>query len=401
MVDRTSVAHWPRGTVPRAPVPRLLTEAFSRRLERPVSGADLGLADVQGPLPGPAGTPQATTFADLCRALSDPDQLAGLLALPYRTRPDPLPTGLSRVSPASAPPVHHDLATGTLRATLRSFSRQMEVYGGGFGRSALIALLGQSVLPTMSRMGAGAALGETARLVHLLGRMLDDGQARGLAQHCFEATYTLAGAAGDRAVQVIALRTLSAQAHALDQRDLALHLGSAAAAHAGDAVPPAVRGYVQAQLALSLARVGRRKEALRALTAAERHHERGRAACEEDPFAAYPEADLLFQRAEALRELGDLKGAVRTLESSLAQRKPADRRASALSHLRQAELTLEQGDVERCCAQTVKALGLFGDLHSSVARARWAALRLRLRRYAATPQVQAVLADWPRPSEVR
>ncbi|SDK31393.1 hypothetical protein [Streptomyces indicus] len=411
--DRTSVAHWLRGTVPREPVPELLAEVFSRRLGRPVSCGDLGLAAAQGRPPALGDGPQAATFADLCRAWSDPEVLSGLLALPFRTRAAPLPTGLSlpapsrpRHLPPSPPPApaavdHQDLAAGTLRATVQSFSRQMEVYGGGFGRSALITLLSHAVLPAMTRLGAGAALGETARLVHLLGRMFDDGQARGLAQHCFEAAHALAETAGDRSVQVIALRTLSAQAHALDQPVLALRLGESAAARAGDAVPPAVRGYVQAQLALCLARLGRREEALRALTAAERHHEQGRAACEEDPFATYPEASLLFQRAEALRELGDLRGAVEALDASLVRRTPADRRGTALSHLRRAELALDQGDVERGCSQAAKALALADELHSSVAQARWTALRGRLRRYGTVPRVRAVLVDWPRPAGVR
>ncbi|MFD0890311.1 hypothetical protein ACFQ08_37705, partial [Streptosporangium algeriense] len=42
--DRTAVAHWLTGTRPRPPVPDLIAEALTRRLNRRITPADAGLA---------------------------------------------------------------------------------------------------------------------------------------------------------------------------------------------------------------------------------------------------------------------------------------------------------------------------------------------------------------------
>ncbi|MFD3538286.1 hypothetical protein ACFWUQ_02140, partial [Streptomyces sp. NPDC058662] len=41
--DRTSIAHWIRGSTPRDPLPGLLCEILSRHLGRPVGPADIGM----------------------------------------------------------------------------------------------------------------------------------------------------------------------------------------------------------------------------------------------------------------------------------------------------------------------------------------------------------------------
>src|SRR5213079_47245 len=95
----------------------------------------------------------------------------------------------------------------------------------------------------------------------------------------------LALAGGHQGLAVIALRTLSTQAHRLGHlrtADAAAEVAARTARH----TPRAVRAFTQAQLAVTAASRGRRADALRALSAADSAAD-GAAQTRGHPFGSY------------------------------------------------------------------------------------------------------------------
>lgn len=69
--DQSAVSHWVRGTVPNAPVRRVILEALSRKLQRPVTHAEAGLP-VAPSDHAPQGVDTVEQLVDLGRADMDP-----------------------------------------------------------------------------------------------------------------------------------------------------------------------------------------------------------------------------------------------------------------------------------------------------------------------------------------
>ncbi|MCE7080772.1 hypothetical protein [Streptomyces sp. ST2-7A] len=108
--DRTAVAHWLAGTLPREPVPELAAEALSRRIGRPVTpeAAGFGPGGTRSPARGTANAPTHDTdsghtageatpgdttdgFAAACRTDAEGARLAPMRQRPYRVAETEVP----------------------------------------------------------------------------------------------------------------------------------------------------------------------------------------------------------------------------------------------------------------------------------------------------------------------
>ncbi|MFI9048008.1 hypothetical protein [Streptomyces sp. NPDC053427] len=352
--DRTSVAHWLDGARPRGAAADLVTQVLSRRIGRPLTQRDAGLDE-----PEQGGDPVADILqaadplqrlSSLCRADSDPARRAPLtravlpatLPRPWEKRPPWTPPRTTHGSPAT------DADVARLADVARWSAPATEKHGGAHARSTLAHYLSEDV----SRLLAAPAtptvrhglLSGAAQLTHLLANMTADVGYGGLAQHYYGIGLELAHAAGDRATYAVTLRSMSVQAHRLGDRRRALALAEAAWDTAGPAARPATRAFLHAGRAVGYAAVGRGGPAHADLAAAEEALDRSTEP--EGPFSSYSYAALLYQRAEVLALLGDLKRALAAWESSLHRRPAGHCKARALIHARMAQalLAVEQRD---------------------------------------------------------
>lgn len=401
--DRTSVAHWLGGTRPRAPVPELVAEVLTRRLQRTVSPGSAGFA---------AEVPQEHPRSDRRRKRSPEAELvtvSGTEADPVRriaAQQQPYREALLRTARLDLPaprmpcPRHGDHAAETeirmLQYAERFYAASFDAHGGRSARSSLAAYLAQDVAHWLRSAPTEHAhrkiLLEASRLTFLLARMYEDAAVHGLAQRCFVTSQQLAAESGDRLAWAVGLRGLSAQGLSLGHRQAALHAAETAA-EAGQRAGGGPGAYLLAQLAVAQAACGLRHQALRSLGQAERCMEPATEPGQEHgPFTTYTPAALDFQRARALRFLGDSSAACEALARSLAVRPATDRRGLALSHAQRAEILLHNGHVEEACISWHSFLEHYRYVRSGAADTAAVRLRHLLAPYRRTPAAAQVLA---------
>lgn len=388
--DRTSISHWLAGTRPPAHVVALAAEALSRRTGRRVSPADTGLAR-------PSGASAGVRARD--RPDADPhgaDALALLGEIPVYSSawrppgwPPPGAAGAPARSSGRIGPEHVEAA----EAVLPVFRNADMMFGSGLARPALTRYLATTVAPWL-RAGAAPAvrhrlLGCAARLAYTAGFLCFDGNQQGVAQAYYRAGLRLGREAGDPGCWAPVLRAMSVQAHHLGHRKQAWELAEAAAREAGR-LPALQAAFVTGQLAVAEAACGDRRAAVAHLAEAERLLERSdgqRAA-----IGDYHHAALAHQQAEALAALGDARGAITALGTSLRRRPPGERRARAVTLARLAELHLNQGHVERACATWHEMLDAVPQLDSARVDDALRRLRGRLQPVRGNRTARALLA---------
>ncbi|WP_405575633.1 hypothetical protein OG317_36875 [Streptomyces sp. NBC_01167] len=351
--DRSMVSRWLSGTTPRPPVPALLLEVLTRRLQRPVGAVDAGLSRAPSKVfdlsweADPLRRLFQLTSADL-----DPGRRhllgAGMyslaaLAVPATWKPrEQPPTGPSLGSPRTTGRAGQAEA-GQMQTMARVFAESAEAHGPGHVRTALAAYLGHDVTGYL-QASATADLRRhlrsgAAQLTVLLGTMCAGDGADALAQHYHHTAVQLAVEAGDTATFAIALRTMSAHAHDLGHHTPAALNLAERAADASCHAAPVVAAYAQAH--------HNRHATLTALAASERLYEQ--ASTFPGPFTHYPAGALHYQRAQTLATLGDQAGATGALTASLRLRTPAERQASTLTRARLAETLLTPTTAPECC----------------------------------------------------
>ncbi|MEU9147801.1 hypothetical protein [Streptomyces sp. NPDC048349] len=384
--DRTSISHWLAGTRPPAHVVALAAEALSRRTGRRISAADTGLTRPAGirARERPDAEPQGA------------DALALLGEIPVYSsawRPPGWPPPGGAGAPARLSgrigADHVDAA----EAVLPVFRNADMMFGSGLARPALTRYLATTVAPWL-RAGAAPAvrhrlLGCAARLAYTAGFLCFDGNQQGMAQAYYRAGLRLGQEAGDPGCWAPVLRSMSVQAHYLGHRKQAWELAGAAAREAGR-LPALQAAFVTGQLAVAEAACGDRRAALTHLAEAERLLERSdgqRAA-----IGDYHHAALAHQQAEALAALGDVRGAIAALGTSLRRRPPGERRARAVTLARLAELHLHQGHVERACATWHEMLDAVPQLDSARVDEALRRLRGRLQPVGGNRTARALLA---------
>ena len=274
--DRTSVAHWLKGSKPRHPVPHLVALALSRRTGRPVTVEETGLAPLSsGPVHPRSGAPQSPEdltreLASLCRADTDPSLRVALVKEIYVPLAG-LPVWRPRSPSAERLPSSASRAAGVDAARLsyltNFFADLSDRYGGDHARSALAAYTADDVCRLLAFPGSsglrGCQFAGAAQLVHVLARMTADAGHAHLAQHYYLSALALAEAAGDRKVYAVTLRAMSVQAVRMGFLVQGWEMADLAVRVAHSSCGPAAQAFVFSQRAVVHARLHRRKEALR------------------------------------------------------------------------------------------------------------------------------------------
>ncbi|MER5888653.1 hypothetical protein ABT160_32915 [Streptomyces sp. NPDC001941] len=402
------MAHWLAGTLPRHPVPQLVAAALSQRLGRLVTAQDAGLTrSPQTPLP-PCDTQSVEAdpvrrLLNLCTTETDPERRAFLAKTAYTVGSlaltgsfasafaDPVraaaPTA-ARQAPMTAAARVAQCDALVLRQMTQTFATLAERHGGAHIRAMLATYLSDQVSHLLHAPATGPLhadlLAGAAQLTHLLATMNDDSGHPGLAQRYFRTALDLSEQAQAPHLYAITLRAMSVQALRLGHPLHAHHLAEAAVdtltSHGG----PATASFLLIQRAHTHAVNGDHRHAAADLARAEDHH--ARADSSDDPFGYYPRAALDYQRSQTLHALGDTQQALVALQSSADRRVPEQRKSTALTEARLAELRLQVGHVEAAALHGQRFLEHYPHLHSTHADTALDTLAQHLARYPRQPQ---------------
>jgi hypothetical protein len=353
--DRSAVAHWLSGMRPLAPVPGVVAEVFSRRLDRIVSVADTGLVEAHSGGPGAPGFGLGDVveeLRDLASGAGRRQVLAGAYSLAALALPvwgGPLPARLL-VDPGTSRRVGREDVVAA-RRMLELCSRLDAMCGGGAVRTALAQYL-VSPLSGWLRAPASPAVRRAmfevaAGLTYLCAFVHFDDGKQVLAQRYYTISLDLAREAGDRRSYALALRGLSVQARLLGHQAQALSLAQAALDSAGTALPGHSRAFLHGQAAVAAAAAGNPRQAASELLVAERALGRERGSL--GAVGVYHPASLARQRAAVVSCEGDRDAAGAAIRMSLQWRPPGEQRSHALDLAELAELELSSGRLELAC----------------------------------------------------
>jgi tetratricopeptide (TPR) repeat protein/transcriptional regulator with XRE-family HTH domain len=394
--DRTSIAHWLSGTRPSAVVVRLVAEVLTRRFGRPVDPEETGLIDPVAPVPvGPdtieAVVGQLVFVGDKVRRREVREVIYVLALSAVPVAADVADTG---------PPVaDNGEQVGTAHADtadvmLSVFSDNDAAFGGGSALTALSAYLGTDVASWLRAPAAPVARvrlrSSASRLTYLAGWMSFDEVMHGAGQRYYRAAARLAGEAGDIGCYAAALRGLSVQAHYLGHHASALELAEAAVAES-TRVPRSEAAFLAGQLGVAYAARGDRRAAFAQIRSAERLLDRADGA--DLAVGGYHAAALTHQQAETLAAVGDREAAIRALTGSLRHRPHAERRAHAITTARLAELYLDIGQLDEACAAWTTLLDESPHLRSGRVEEAIRTMSARLRPHGGYSPARTLLAQ--------
>lgn len=387
--DRSAVAHWLSGTRPRGHVPQLLAEAFSRKLHREITPADLGLRQPQQSdtdlVAWDENTDVLAGLTQLTRTDADPTQHSRLRRLVYQQRKLAVPGwqhAADHVRPP-APPFSCSAEPRAGHAGCRMtdlFALAIRGLGGRHARSALIAYLAHDV-PTWLRETQSTArhrLQVVTDVVCLAGFTSFDEYAHGLAQRYYHLALRLATRAEDPARYAVALRLLSHQAHYLGHHQAALTLATTALTSTAGRATAHIEAYLHAHAAVCHATLGHHQAARHHLDSA-RHH-LGRATEPPPTLGVGHPAELAHCTAHVRTQRGDGAGAVTALHTALRHYPQTDHYWRALTLAQLVQHHLNRGHL--CDAHTAwqRFLKSYPLLHSTRADNAHATLHQRLRR---------------------
>jgi hypothetical protein len=378
--DKTSVARWLRGQQPRGQAPAVIAEAIGRKLGRPVTVEEIGMADGKN-LSSSIGLHFAPTLSgaveqacELWRSdvgrrdfLTGASVAASALVEPSRdwliTRPDAqvARTGGARVGNA-------DVAA--VRATTEMLVELDHRFGSGHVRPVVVHYLNSVVSGLLAgsyREDTGRALfAAVARLTELAGYMAIDTGQPGLAQRYYIQALRLAQAAGDRAYGGYVLASsMSHLAAALgNPREIAQRARAAQEGARGEATPTAMAMfYVAEARGHALLGDARSCEAVagRAVESMEHSHP------EDDPewISHFDAAYLADELAHCHRDLDQPRQSARQAESALRGHPETRVRRRAVDLVLLATAQLQLRDVEQACETGARAVELLSGLRSA------------------------------------
>ena len=406
--SRSSVAQWLAGTSPRRVVAPLIVEALGRRLSRPVTAFDAGLASLPDVRP-----------ANPSRRL-DPARTLTFLAVSHGQKPRPPDRGsspapysidvlaqMSGACPPASPAFQSGPTLSPVRLTpehvqaareiLTVFARTDHMWGGGHARQALETYLRAVVVPALLLPGGRATRGsmrETAsKLAYLCGFVNFDAGRHGPAQHYYVTALHLAEEAGNGGLRALALRALSVQAESLGHALPALHLARASFDTARpDNLAPDSMAFLLGQVSVAEAAAGDRQAALSALTRAESYLDRTDNERADPGVGIYHHGSLALQRAAVASRFGQHAAAVRALESSLRHRPADERRSRVMTLARLAQEQLLIGHLDAACATWHVFCDEYPFLRSGRAEQALHAAYQRIRPHSSSPHAKALIA---------
>lgn len=398
--DRTSVSHWLSGTRPHPPVPAFAAEALTRRLGRPVSVAETGMADPTAEDLAPAPFEQDSGPVALHRLLHldlDPRRRTALHEQPFRIDWSVVPRWRGRRR-GPLPPADPGRGTGAgrlaaLNVMTSAFTTADQAFGGGHARSALVTYLANDVVGWLRSASTGRGreqlVSGSAVLTHLVGSMCFDDLRHHLAQRYYRVALRLVDEVDDSTGHALVLRRMSTQAHFLGHYRHAARLADAAADRVGTSAPPGTCASLLGRAAVAHAALSDSRAALTRLAKAERHLEK--ADDTRQPTGRTDRADVEHLAGQALLFLRDHRHAEIALHESLRHRPEGERRSRLLTTHQLAELQLRQAHPEQACATWQRFLDECSWVDSGRVRAAAHAFRVRLQPYSANTSVHRVL----------
>ncbi|MDJ1644518.1 tetratricopeptide repeat protein [Streptomyces pakalii] len=348
-----SVHQWLSGGVPREDARPLILEAFARKLERPVTYAEIGL-------PAPGSGMEATSSStvdgiiDLGRLDMEPSRRSVLsvalfsVALTVPEWPDVV--GRMEAAQKGTRTRIGMSDVQTVSAMTEQLSSMDDQFGGRTARPLAATFLVNTVAPFLRTPGPEgvrkAMMSAVSDLCYLTGYMAVDEGLHGLAQRYYLKALELAGASEDHLTYCTTLRGMSVQAVDLGQGSMAKRLADAAAASSPQA-GPRMRAFLAGQQAHAAAQVGDRRAALAYLQEAEiamdKAESRGKV------FGSYDPASLNYHTSQVRFEMGDAHGAVAAMQESDRLRYSIYRRTRVKERAILAERQLSVGHLEAAC----------------------------------------------------
>jgi hypothetical protein len=390
--DRTSVAHWLSGTVPRKPTPLYVAAALTRRIGRPVTPGDAGFP---APPPEPGEDEQDDPLTLLATLGTADEETLRRAPVRHQPLPDDLVRPPATAAMALAVPGSATRQAAAVREFTRHCAEGFDTFGGGYGLRPLTAYLVDTVLPWLRAPAADAhrapLLRETGRLAFLLGRMHTDCLLPGAAQRFLVAALRLAAAAGDTRGWAMVMSTLSAQADELGHTAFAAQTG--AAAPRASAITCAQQAFVQAQSGVAQAGQGDTDQAERSLRRA--YALAGPPAAHGSPFPTYHYTAFVYRVGVARWAMQDPRAAIDAWRDGLEHCPPVHRRAVALSHSRTAQALLHVGRLTDACRHWHALLDMHHEVPARIVGRAVADARSALSPFRAHPTAAAVLRAIP------
>jgi transcriptional regulator with XRE-family HTH domain len=263
-----------------------------------------------------------------------------------------------------------------VRDMISWFSRADQRHGGGHARRALTQYLMTDVLEALTgkfqndniRRQLFAAASEGAYLAGWMG--FDDGQHND-ARRAFELAVEFAGEAEDGPLRGHVLRAMAHQANDLRLPSQALRFSGLSMGRGSyEFACPRERSLLGVVHARALVSSGDNQAASRALLQSENDLSAAASGDEEpDRVFFFGEASLAHETACALRDMGDLQGAIREFKRSIELRKAQSftrTHAVTLGYL--AEAYALSGNLEAACGTWSEALDTMNGIRSSRVR---------------------------------
>ncbi|MFE6778596.1 tetratricopeptide repeat protein [Streptomyces sp. NPDC057702] len=387
-----SVHQWLAGSLPREEVRRLVLEALSRKLRRPITHREAGFP--AGEEPG-AGLGTVEGLIDLGRQDVDPSR-RGVIGASLFSVAVTVPNWPDVVARMEAVQTGHTQAIGmsdvhTVIAMTERLSELDDQFGGRHARPMAAAFLVNTVAPYLKADAPEAVrkamMSAASDLCYLTGYMAVDEGFEGLAQRYYLKALELAGASEDYLTYCTTLRGMSVQAVDLGHGREALRLADAAAA-ASPQAGPRMRAFLAGQQAHSAAQVGERARALHHLREAESAMEK--AESRERTFGSYDPASLHYHVSHVRHELGDFAGAVDAMQTSDKLTDDVYRRSRVKERATLAEFQFKLGHLEAACATWSEALDEYPLVQSGRVDRRMRTMLSALRPHLRNPVARAL-----------
>ncbi|MER8199028.1 transcriptional regulator [Streptomyces microflavus] len=390
--DESRVRRWLKGESPRAPVPQIICDIISEGLGVDLTCADLGLPGPQGFHQG--GNPDlpweaSSTIGALAHIIRSETMLPTTRTTPearnVHTGPHLLDSLQSWVSAHSSVADTDDPGPGRIgrsdvegiRAVTSTFRDLDNRHGGVLSRKAVIGQLDEAVgmlSGTYTAQTGRALFSAVADLGSVAGWMTFDAGRHTSAQRIFVTALRAAAEGGDKALGAHLLQCMARQMSHLGHYEDALDLIALAQYGARRRLTPASLSMLASLEARFHAILGNLDDSERAADQAQEAFTRI------DP-AGEPQYMAFFDKPELCATLGvahqiaakksPTTHRTRRAEKSLGlitqalQHRPEHRvRSKAFDHLGLARTHVAVGEIDGAHAETLRALELFGTIHS-------------------------------------
>jgi hypothetical protein len=402
--DHTYVSRWLEGMSPRGKTPVFIAAALGRKLARPVTPAEIGMATAGESLSPNLGLEYAETLGagtESIIRLWHADLEDSTLVL--KSQVDPNAWGEASLRWLVSPDISHEGLSGSgpnigrsdverFRTTVDLFVQLDNRFGGGHARQSLIQYLasdGERMLRGRHSDSVGRSLYSTVAEATLLAAWMSyDSGLHSLAQRYFVQALSLAQAGDDRLLAASVLDAMSHQATFVGRFREAANLARAARTGTHGVATPTLSAHFYAMEARALARLGDARACDLALSEAVSAFERRNP--EDDPewIQYFDDAELSAEFGHCFRDLGRPVDASRYADQCLGTIDDGIYlRSDFFATLVLADSHLNAGEPERACMVALEALKMGEQLRSARCVSYLREFRGRLTSIGKTPTV--------------